>query len=128
MITNLAKVGMVTVCTVWKLSQKILLNANTFLIHLTGIQNKNIIPVVVTLIPVVKMNQKTIVHHVCYRSNTNECRVLFVYGFQLHPYSKSRWNHCLHRERHLIKHKYCKSRNLPSVHNQYIHVISKFPN
>lgn len=127
-LRNLAKVGMVSVSPVWKASQKTALRVNTFLIHLTRIQNKNIIPVVITLIPVVKMNQKTIVHHVCYRGNTNESRVLLVYGFQLHPHSKSRRNHCLHRERHLTEDKYYKLRNLPSVHNQYIHVISKFPN
>lgn len=122
LLKNLAKVSSVTVSPVWTVSQ------NTFLIHLTRIQNKNIIPVVITLVPVVKMNQKTIVHHVCYRGNTNESRVLLVYGFQLHPHSKSRRNHCLHRGRHLAEDKYYKSRNLPIVHNQYIHVISKFPN
>lgn len=122
------KVGMVTVSTVWKVSQKIVLKAITFLICLSKIQNKNIIPVVITLIPVVKMNQKTIVHHVCYRSNTNESRVLLVYGFQLHPHSKSRRNHCLHRERDLIENRYYKSINHPRVHNQYIHVTSKVHN
>lgn len=128
MLKNLAKVGMVTVSPVCEVSQKTALKANTFLIHLTRMQNKNIIPVVVTLVPVVKMNQKTIVHHVCYRGNTNESRVLLVDGFQLHPHSKSRWNHCLHRGRHLTKDKYYKSRNLSIVHNQFTHVISKFPN
>lgn len=128
LLKNLAKVSSVTVSPVWTVSQKTALNTNTFLIHLTRIQNKNIIPVVITLVPVVKMNQKTIVHHVCYRGNTNESRVLLVYGFQLHPHSKSRRNHCLHRGRHLAEDKYYKSRNLPIVHNQYIHVISKFPN
>lgn len=50
---------------------------------------KNVSPIVIALIPVVKMYKETIVHHICYRSNTDECRVLFVYSFKLHSNSKA---------------------------------------
>ena len=50
---------------------------------------ENVSPIVIALIPVVKMYQETIVHHICYRSNTDECRVLFVYSFKLHSNAKA---------------------------------------
>lgn len=56
---------------------------------------ENVSPVVIALIPVVKMHQETIVHHICYRSNTDERRILFVYSFEFHSNSKAWWDHCL---------------------------------
>jgi hypothetical protein len=46
-------------------------------------------PIVIALIPVVKMYQETIVHHICYRSNTDDRRALFVCSLELHPNSKA---------------------------------------
>ena len=44
-----------------------------------------LLPIVIALIPVVKMDQESTVHHVCNRGNADEGGVLFVNGLQLHP-------------------------------------------
>ena len=41
-------------------------------------------PVVIGVIPFIKVNQEMIANHVCYRGNTDKIRVLAIYSFQLH--------------------------------------------
>lgn len=43
-------------------------------------------PVVISVIPVVKVHQKTIVHHISHCGNTDQGRVHAVHGFQLHAH------------------------------------------
>lgn len=45
-------------------------------------------PVIIRVVPVIKMNQETVAHFVCYRSNTYERGVHPVHSLQLHPYLK----------------------------------------
>lgn len=44
------------------------------------------LPVVVSIIPVVKVHQKAIVHHVSHCGNTDQGRVHSVHGFELHAH------------------------------------------
>lgn len=67
---------------------------------------ESVSPIVIALIPVVKMDQETIVHHVCYRGNTDEGRVLFVHSLKLHSHSKARWDRCLWKHADLIRDKH----------------------
>lgn len=45
-------------------------------------------PVVIRVIPVIKMNQKTVGHFVCYCGNTDERGIHAVDSLQLHPHLK----------------------------------------
>lgn len=60
-------------------------------------------PIVIALIPVVKMYQETIVHHIRYRSNTDDGGTLFVCSLQLHSNPKAWWDHRLRKHADLIR-------------------------
>lgn len=57
------------------------------------------LPVVVSIIPVVKVHQKAIVHHVSHCGNTDQGRVHAVHSFQLHAHLEARGGHMLREER-----------------------------
>lgn len=49
------------------------------------------LPVVVTLIPVVKMNQQPVIQHISNSCHAHQRWILSVHCFQLHSHPKSRW-------------------------------------
>lgn len=56
------------------------------------------LPVVICLIPVVKVHQESAVHHVCNRGDTDEWWILLIDGLQLHTNSKAGRRHRLHEK------------------------------
>lgn len=57
------------------------------------------LPVVVSIIPVVKVHQKAIVHHISHCGNTDQGRVHAVHSFKLHAHLEARGSHVLREER-----------------------------
>lgn len=52
--------------------------------HWVDIRTVILTPVVIRVIPLVKVNEKMVANHIRYRSNTDQIRVLTIYSFKLH--------------------------------------------
>ncbi len=64
----------------------LLLKATFYITHNLNKRSSCNSPVVVRVVPVIKVNQEAVAHFVRYRGNTDERRVHAVHGLQLHPH------------------------------------------
>lgn len=57
------------------------------------------LPVVISVIPVVKVHQKAIVHHICNCGNAYQRRIHAVHSFKFHAHLESHWSCILRQNR-----------------------------